>query len=37
MDGLREIRSCTKVVKGASEIRVGDVMVIEEDEVPRWG
>ena len=32
--GLREIKSCRKVGKGASEIRVDDVVVIEED-VPR--
>ena len=32
MNGLRETR---KVGKGASEIRVGDVVVIEEDVVPR--
>ena len=30
LDGLREIRSCRKVGKGASEIRVGNVVVIEE-------
>ena len=35
LDGLREIRSCRKVGKEASQIRVGDVVVIEEDEVPR--
>ena len=35
MDGLREIISCRKVGKGASKIRVGDVVVIEEDVVPR--
>ena len=34
LDGLREIRSCSKVGKGASEIRVDDAVVIEED-VPR--
>ena len=32
--GLREIKSCRKVGKGTSEIRVHDVVVIEED-VPR--
>ena len=32
--GLREIKSCGKVGKGTSEIRVHDVVVIEED-VPR--
>ena len=31
LDGLREIRSCRKVGKGASEIRVDDVVVIEID------
>ena len=38
LDGLRKIRSCRKVGKGASEIRVSDVVVIEEDVVPwhRW-
>ena len=35
LDGLREIRSGRKVGKGASEIRVGDVVLIEEDVVPR--
>ena len=35
LDGLREIRSCRKAGKGASEVRVGDVVVIEEDVVPR--
>ena len=35
LNGLREIRSCRKAGKGASEIRVGDVVVIEEDVVPR--
>ena len=38
LDSLREIRSCRKVGKvgkGASEIRMGDVAVIEEDVVPR--
>ena len=35
LDGLREIRSCRKVGKGASEIRLGDVVVIEEEVVPR--
>ena len=30
MDGLKEIRSCRKVGKEASEIRVGDVVVIED-------
>ena len=28
-------KSCRKVGKGASELRVGDVVVIEEDVVPR--
>ena len=37
LDGLREITSCRKVGKGASEIRVGDVVVTEEDIVPRQG
>ena len=35
LGGLREVRSCRKVGKGRSEIRVGDVVVIEEDIVPR--
>ena len=35
MDGLREIRSCRKVGKGASVIREGDVVVTEKDVVPR--
>ena len=35
LDGLREIRSCRKVGKTAYEIRVGDLVVIEEDVVPR--
>ena len=35
LDSLREIRSCRKVDKGASEIRVGDIVAIEEDVVPR--
>ena len=35
LDGLREIINCGKAGKGASEIRVGDVVVIEEDVVPR--
>ena len=35
LDGLREIRSCRKVGKEASEIRECDVVVIEEDVVPR--
>ena len=35
LDGLREIRSCRKVGKEASEIREGDVVMIEEDVVPR--
>ena len=35
MDGLRKIKSCRKVSKDASEIRVGGVVVIEEDVVPR--
>ena len=30
LDGLKEIRSCRKVGKEASEIRVGDVVVIED-------
>ena len=33
MDGLKEIRSCRKVGKEASEIRVGDVVI--EDVVTR--
>ena len=37
LDGLREITSCKKVGKRASEIRVGDVVVTEEDIVPRQG
>ena len=36
MDGLREIRSCIKIGKGASKIKVDDVVVIEEDVVPRY-
>ena len=37
LDGLREIRSFRKVGKGASEIRVDDVVVIEIDVVRhRW-
>ena len=32
---MREIRTCRKVSKGASEIRVGDIVVIEEDILPR--
>ena len=35
LDGLRETGSCRKVGKGAFEIKVGDVVVIEEDVVPR--
>ena len=35
LDGLREIRSCRKVGKEAFQIRVGDVVVTEEDSVPR--
>ena len=35
LDGLREIRSCRKVGKEASEIREGDAAMIEEDVVPR--
>ena len=35
LDDFREIRSCKKVGKGASEIRVGDIVMIEEDVVPR--
>ena len=35
LDGLREIRRCRKVGKEASQIRVGDVVVIKEDAVPR--
>ena len=35
LDGLTEIRSCRKVGKGASEIRVVDFVVIEEDVMPR--
>ena len=35
LDDLREVRSCRKVGKGTSEKRVGDVVVIEEDVVPR--
>ena len=35
LDGLREIRSCRKAGQGASKIRVGDVVVIKEDGVPR--
>ena len=34
---FKEITSCRKVGKGASEIRVGDVVVTEEDIVPRQG
>ena len=37
LDGLREITSCRKVGKGASEIRVGDVVVTEEDILPIQG
>ena len=37
LDGLREITSCKKVGKRASEIRVGDVVVTEENIVPRQG
>ena len=35
LDGLRKIIIYRKVGKGASEIRVSDVVVIEEDVVPR--
>ena len=35
LDGLREIRSYRKVGKWASEIRVSDVVVKEEDAMPR--
>ena len=35
LDGLRKIKSCRKVGKDASKIRVGGVVVIEEDVVPR--
>ena len=35
LDGLREIRKCRKVGKGSSEVRVSDVVMIEEDVVPR--
>ena len=35
LDGMREIRSCRKVGKRASEIKLGDVAVIEEDVVTR--
>ena len=35
LDGMREIRSCRKVGKRASEIRLGNVAVIEEDVVTR--
>ena len=35
LDGLREIRGGRKVGKGASEMRVGDVVVIKEDVKPR--
>ena len=35
LDGMREIRSCRKVCKRASEIKLGDVAVIEEDVVTR--
>ena len=32
---FEEIKSCRKVGKDASKIRVGGVVVIEEDVVPR--
>ena len=35
MDGLTEIISCRKVSKGASKIKVGEVVVIEENVAPR--
>ena len=35
LDGMREIRSCRKVGKRASEIKLGKVAVIEEDVVTR--
>ena len=35
LDGLRKTRNCRKAGKGASNIRVGDVVVIKKDTMPR--